>query len=628
MRRKLDYQFNYFTAVTSDHFNGNQTIISPRELMSLLTVLITCLITLTFMPLPDRLNRLLRRRKRKASSDIDIMASFPRKQVVQEAKLLGLPNEILILVISFLDFEDLLTVRLTSSHLDELAQPFVYSELDVSHGLKAERLAKLIRADDRKAKWLKSVLVSTKHDHDEGLTVFPDQLRRMRNLKHLILETPDCNARASSDRVKWLKLQAQYDQIFAESSVAIPHDERLLPSLETCTMHFVDNFVSLYPLPHYKSIFLHPTLQDLTISCMCTDRPAAFTDHKRFYRTTALTRLHLEESDFDPDTLAILLKLPQALKSLRLSEGVRYTSDFNEGSVSSRMHGNMNPGLFSQAISRSVADSLEHLSISLGYKRRQGQSINSVNSSLNFTALHQLKFLEISMSSLGLLISRPGCDHAIYTRLPPSIEHIRVFNIPLLTMRGSPAIPFEKCVFAQKKAHGLPNLKQVTYCYEYQSLNGGPTFLQFAGARRRDETFMRISGACKQRIINNSDKNYYIYKNAGIRVVVELEVTPHGFIPPYLHHEEKPVRGTFWDSNEPTYEARIYEGKARRAELANQMRVAASLASGAASSATQVEEEDSEEEQVVDVLSELPAHGAELFQLLVTGTLALNQLEQ
>lgn len=598
--------------------------------MSLITVLITCLITLTLMPLSDRFNRLLRARKRKASDDADIMTSFPRKQVMQESKLLSLPDEILILVVSFLDFEDLLTARLTSSHLDELTQPFIYNELDISHGYKAQRIAKLIRADDRKAKWLKTVLVSTKHEDDDGLIVFPDQLRRMRNLKNLILETPDCNARPPQDRVKWLELQEQYDQIFLESGVGTPRDERLLPLLESCTMHFVDHFVSLYPLPLYKNIFVHPTLQDLTISCMCTDRPSAYSDFEKFERTTALTSLHLEESDFHPEALSILLRLPQALKSLRLSEGVRYSSEFSEGS--SRMHGNMNPGRFSQALSRSVADSLEHLSVALGHKRRQGQTITSPNSSLNLTSLHHLKFLEISLSSLGLLISRPGCDHAIYTRLPQSIEHIRIFHIPLLTIRGSPAVPFEKCVFTHKKTHGLPNLQQITYCYEYQALNGSPPFLsardqfQFTGTRRSDEAYMRISHVCKQRVIDNNDKIYYVYKDAGVRVLIELEVMPTGFIPPYLHHEDKPVRGVIWDSDEPTFEARIWEDKARRAEIKSQSRQEAGMLNQSGSSSGHVEEEESGEEEVTDVLSELPAHGAELFQLLVTGTLSLNVL--
>lgn len=592
--------------------------------MSVLPLLATFLVTITFMTWSTRFNRLLRKRKRRTSDDIDIMASFPRKEVSQEdSKLLQLPDEILISVVSFLDSEDLLKARLTSSHLNELAQPFIYSELDISRGYKAERIAKLIRADDRKAKWLKSVLVSTKHEHDEGLAAFPELLRGMRNLRQLILETPDCNARVSSDRIKWLKLQEQYEQIFLESSVMVPREERLLPVLESCTMHFVDKFVSLYPMPLYKSIFLHPTLQDLTMSCTCTDQPGLFADFRKHERSTVLTHLHLEECDFDPETLVTLLKVPRALKSLKLSEGIRYSNDFSDRT--SRMHGNMNPGLFSRALSRSVANSLESLSISLGYKRRHGQSIHSPNGSLNFTSLHRLKFLEVSISSLGLLISRPGCDHALYTRLPPSIEHISVFGMQLLVIRSSPAIPFEKCVLADKKAHGLPNLQQVTYRYEHSSFESDFNQSIFHEIRRREDTFKRIKDVCTQKIINYSDKHYHIFKDAGVRVVLELEVTPKGFIPPYLHHEEKPERSVLWDSNKPTYEARFWEGKARR-EMRKQLAQAASNQEGADS----ISDDDSlvERDEEVDLLSELPAHGAELFHLVVTGDLSLNALDE
>ncbi|KAK5093266.1 hypothetical protein LTR70_004982 [Exophiala xenobiotica] len=514
-------------------------------------------------------------RKRKAS--LQILTSsrandFPRKMVVQESKLLALPDEILVHIVSFLNLgEDtgspggLLETRLTCSNLKALADPFLYESYQILQGEKSERLAVLLARDERRATWLRSVLVSTKYDDDRGLEHFPSYLRAMRNLRRLILETPDCNSKSPDDRVKWVQLQKQYELIFQQSSVAVPLEDRLLPMLEECTLHFVDDTVSLYPLTKYSSIFLHPTLKSLTLSCACTDMAGKILkDHRHLKRSTALEHVHFEECDFDADSLEILLKFPKALKSLRLSEGVRYSDDF--GSRHSRLHGNLNPGTLSHALTKSVGHSLETLSLSLGFQRSRGQSINAPGRSLDLSGLVNLKRLEISMTTLGLLITRPKCDHQTYRRLPLSLETIRVFTIPMLILRGKPPVPFQSCLFKDKTTHGLPNLKHLIYCYEYQAPRGRSSFglIQHRG----EDAVTRIINQSKDNVKDINDRNYHIYKRNGIRVTVENEVTPPGFIPPYLHNEEKPTRGIMWDTAEPTFNALCIEDRSNQAARA------------------------------------------------------------
>ena len=566
-----------------------------------------------------------------------------RKPVIQHSPLLDLPDEILVNIVSFLDADGLRKARTVCSHLDNLAQPFLYESFDIFHGKRARGLVDLLRRNPRRSHWLKSIMVSVRHDEDAGVEQIPLYLSRMQNLRDLILETPDCNARTAPDRVKWVNLQRAYESVFRQSSVAVAPADRALPNLESCTLHFVDDQVSLYPLTKYSSIFLHPTLKSLTVSCACTDHPGKILkDYRQYKHTTALQHLHLEECDFDPASLEVLLKFPKALKSLKISEGVRY-NDEHLSNRPSRLHGNLNPSLLSYALTQSVAHSLETLSLSLGYQRRRGDPLNSPGRSLDLTQLTQLKQLDVSMTTLGLIITRPDCDHATYRRLPPSLEHIRVFSIPLVILRGRPQKPFQPCFFTQKATHGLPNLNQVTFCYEYQSIRGNSSFGLFQ-QRGGEAVFTRIIETSRKRVIDMSNKNYPGYASSDVHVVLEVEVTPPGFIPPYLHTEEKPVRETIWDSEQPPFEALIWQDKARKATqpptTASGVLAAAPAAAttttgtqtapllgvnwflgqnGVAQAGHLTEEEasDDDDEEEGFPLMHLPPQAAELFELLI-----------
>ncbi|KAK5075306.1 hypothetical protein LTR64_001511 [Lithohypha guttulata] len=492
----------------------------------------------------DSLRRLFSR-KRTASYEDDAIKDMPaRKLTVQDSGLLRLPDELLLYTLGFLDFDSLLRLRLTQSHLNDLAQEFVFQSFEVHHGRRAAQLAAMLRRDERRALWLRSLLISTRHDEDEGLHALPPYMESFTNLRDLVLETPDCNARPPAERIKWIELQNIYEDIFRRASVAVPATDRLLPNLETCTLHFVDNEVSLYPLSKYSNM-PQRILQRL----------------RQYKRTTSLRHMHLEECDFDSESLQALLKLPKALESLKISEGVRYNN--NGASRPSRVHGNLNPGLFSRALVNAASHSLEYLSLNLGYQHSRGHSITSPGRSLDLRLLTKLKKIDVSMTTLGLIVPRPGCDHAIYRRLPDSIEHIRVFEVPLLKLRARPPTPLRPCLFTQKAVHGLPNLKEVTYCYEYQALRGNSSFGLFQ--RGGEDTLSRIIDASKKRVININNKNYPTYHESNMHVVIEVEITPPGYIPPYLHNEEHPTIETIWDSNEPTFEALVHLDNAQKA---------------------------------------------------------------
>lgn len=390
-------------------------------------------------------------------------------------RLLDLPDEILVSVFSFLDFDTLLKAVLVCKPFSALAESFLYQSITVLNGRQGAALTNSFLADHRRTSWVRSFLVSTKFGQDGGLIHIPPHLARMTHLQELRLETPDCNRKDPADRVSWVSLQDRYERIFEGASALIQNSAvRCLPHLKSCTIHFVDETKPLYSLTRYSMLFLHPTLRSLTVSCASTNWLKYLwqdlKDDPSLIKCTRLEHLHLEECDIYPPTLAILLSFPQNLRSLKISEGVRYDATFNERG--SRMHGNVCPAALSEAITEHCTQSLESLSLSLGHLRRRGQHIYQYHHHLNLTLLANLKYLELDIRTTNLIRTRAPCDHAFWRRLPSGLEALRIFSIPLGPRLPFQAMersyfPFDTCLAERNDEHGLPKLKQLTYCYEY-----------------------------------------------------------------------------------------------------------------------------------------------------------------
>jgi hypothetical protein len=318
---------------------------------------------------------------------------------------------------------------------------------------QALRLSAAVKAKPIRAKWIHSFLLSPTFGYHAGLHNSPSDMRQMRNLRSLRLETPDLNSKPSRARRPWVELQVAYERIFELSSilVASPSD-RELPFLTECTLHFVDSNSELYGLSHYSALFLHPRLQSLTISCASSDLPEEFLpgipDDAFLQRRTGLKNLHLEECDLHPGTLAKILRYPRALKSLKISEGTRYTPLNN---YAARRHGDLAPADLVHALMEQ-AGSLVNLSLSLGYTRFRFATINSQGEHLDLRDLTALRTLEVCHRTLHLVRTHPDCDHGLRRRLPPGLQKLTAIEIPIGLARmplrinlQQTYIPFSKC---------------------------------------------------------------------------------------------------------------------------------------------------------------------------------------
>jgi hypothetical protein len=319
-------------------------------------------------------------------------------------------------------------------------------------------------------------------------------------------------------------------------------------------------------LQRHSALFLHPSLRSLTISCASTDfvnaLPLTLTRDLSLLRSTRLEHLHLEECDIHAATLMKLLRLSSGVRSLKISEGIRYDNTFFSGG--SRKHGNVAPDALVEAIARYCSRSLTKLSLALGYFRQTHQSIIQRGQHLNLTLFENLKRLELDVRTCNLVRLAPFCDHLTYRRLPASLEVMRIFSIPLAP-RARPfraienvSLPLKECVVQEKEKHGVPNLNTLIFSYEYYDSDERASLT----TSDEGETVEQVPQVplAQARIKRACMKVRPLYLKANVRLLIEMVTLPAGFIPPYLYPEESPSCDVFWDSGIPGSKMSIFKG--------------------------------------------------------------------
>lgn len=302
-------------------------------------------------------------------------------------------------------------------------------------------------------------------------------------------------------------------------------------------------------------LFLHPTLKSLTMSCASTDYPSLllkeFQNDASLKKSTDLESLHLEECDICCPSLAILLSFPRALKSLKVSEGIRYDGMFTRNS---RLHGNVNPGAFVEAIARNCANSLEYLSLSLGYSRPLHFAITEPGKHLKLSKFFALKYLDLDVRTANLIRVRQTCDHATWRRMPPNVETIRVSGIPLgdrppFFARRRVWFPFDTCLIVDKAQHGVRHLKTLVYSYEYyREEDECRTYINDEGDTVEETSQVQLA---TRLMIEKCKELQPLFKRTAVRLEIETIALPNGFIPPYLFTEDKPKHSVLWESVPP-----------------------------------------------------------------------------
>jgi hypothetical protein len=118
-------------------------------------------------------------------------------------------------------------------------------------------------------------------------------------------------------------------------------------------------------------------------------------------------------------------------------------------------------------------DSLEHLSLNLGFTLRLGQHVDDPQYHLDFSALKLLRFLELDNRALKLMAPRGRNPMG---RLPPNIETLRVFRLKLNPLRDLPVLnptdlnmPFCNVALLHRIKNAYPGFKGLEYVMEYST---------------------------------------------------------------------------------------------------------------------------------------------------------------
>jgi hypothetical protein len=162
-----------------------------------------------------------------------------------------------------------------------------------------------------------------------------------------------------------------------------------------------------------------------------------------------------------------------------------------------------------------------------------------------------MKQLDLDVRTVNLIRVRALCDHATWRRLPPNLETLKVFGIPLgnrppFHARSQVWFPFDTCIATEKARHGVRLLRNLIYSYEYYREDDEPRL----SISEDGESVEQISQVLlAQRLMVGKCKELQpVFKKAAVRLEIEMVALPNGFIPPYLFTEDTPKFSTLWES--------------------------------------------------------------------------------
>lgn len=294
------------------------------------------------------------------------------------------------------------------------------------------------------------------------------------------------------------------------------------------------------------SVFYHPTLRDLTISCLNVknrDMESTIKFFGKERKSTPLRSLTFIECNIDLDTLDTILGMPKALKELSIGErlhvfeGARPSMDVDERTASKHFL----PALQQQADS---LEKLTHIGGSIPYCVARETDPDGAAKLRSFTSL---RHLEIGFEShLYYYLRTNG--------FPPRLSYLKMLDNALSNNYNQLPDILTRTVF-----HSTTSL--VTKCFPSILPDDFTLHLHYS-----HHTAFRVDNA--EEFINTLFLSRpMIYRIADIlhehkgRLLVSRDSFPGGipYIPPYMHGEQLPVEMELYNSDDYfTFNGRDY----------------------------------------------------------------------
>ncbi|KAF2621972.1 hypothetical protein BU25DRAFT_378677 [Macroventuria anomochaeta] len=454
--------------------------------------------------------------------------------------LLRLVDELLLNVLDHIaSLRDLCNFAATCARLQGLAEPYVWRSLLVLSGTHARNIAAVLDRREERADFVQELSIRYKDQNKEGIEDLNHWLTLMSKLRHLTLESPCPNNtewRQGEVFDGWSRIN--YSNLMA--SAVFPREGLpvALPMLQSFTLHAHGADDRKFEFDNrLASVFFHPTLRDLTISCLNIknrDMESTIRSFGKERKSTPLRFLTFIECNIDIDTLHTILSMPKALKQLSIGErlhvfeGARPPMDPGQRTCSTRFL----PALQQQANS---LEKLTHIGGSLPYLLGRETDPDGAAKLRSFTNLQHLEL---------------GFESHLYYYLrdngfPPRLKYLKMLDNAISNNYSHQADALTRTVFRSTTSlvtQHFPSTVPEDFTLHVHYSN------HICFHSDNADQYISVMFLSRPLIYRIAD---ILHEHKG-RLVVSRDTFPSGvsFIPPYMYGEERPVEQMLYDSDD------------------------------------------------------------------------------
>ncbi|KAF2817105.1 uncharacterized protein BDZ99DRAFT_564904 [Mytilinidion resinicola] len=469
-------------------------------------------------------------------------------------QFLSLADEIILAVIERVDqSKDLCRLARTCGRFQALVEPYIYRSVLIRTGAEAECLAtSLDRRPSRtldiqhfEVRYIHKVVVDDtgilQSDNESGIENVDRILPHLRNLRHLTIESPCINNNPwrGDEMIPWRSgCRVRYTPLFRAASQAtsldVPSNGPLLfNKLQTVVLHTHGN-TQKFELGDDAVIFLHPTLQNLTISCSdITNRMSLPPPVENIEKTTALRSLTFIECNINAIALGTILRYPRALKEINLGERIHH---FHDSPTKPLVH-------YHREFMHALYQQHESLEYIRNVGRRRWRPDPSQLGRITLRDFENLRCLALDPKSILIShLTTNGAPKSLQT-LRLFSDYVHCFNPPARSLPHRGRAEWKELL---KITDRMRHVRQVDIVLAQTFADG---ILQSRGYKMED--LYRIWQAKERR--QDVYRFAFALKDQGRAFKLYAEHFQGGeiFIPPFLYGEDTPIEHVIYDSEEP-----------------------------------------------------------------------------
>ena len=436
-------------------------------------------------------------------------------------RLVDLPDEILIQVVSFIDRKaDLRRCSRLCRRIHTLTEEQLYSNIVLMTPTHARNFGTAVSNSTTRLLAIKDLTIAPPDSTSEIYERYPplyDLLPRMKRLRNFFYESEFCNSFWNRDARAGIEDQQRYGSVFWQSSLENKQPAmRGLGSLLSCTLNCCGHMQRCLDFDCLMGIFIQPTLQHLKISrAQIKQNDATFL--KYHHGTTPLKKLEFEKCHFFQGALPLILAVPKALEEFSLMVDAY------------------------QVIGRPIREcaeaiekqkqSLKVLKLDVSYSWNEMEDVIDLSSFLSLRTLQvrsdSIKFSNTSEERHSFISLTPDKDNQYLTHLPPDLEDLIISEIGDLA-EDDRAVP-------RMYTNAIKTLKQ----YKTKNLKSATLKLQ-AGEN--------VAPANRSRLETFRLKPWKDPEPGQIQFKIYRVTATPTVVAPFLYHEPKPSDVLIYDS--------------------------------------------------------------------------------